>query len=679
MGPLPICVLLVQQSDPLKNRWAHNVLSLLIWWCVIHVSIGLGLGVLHLFGARAILVAQAAVGMIGVAGIINCGSGLRVLRQLGLTPRFSAWSHSDRLLVGFVTLIALWLLVKMISRPVGETDSLAYHMPVMAKWYQHGSFVMLEQWLDTYARYPYNWEVLCALFYAPFGEDLMISFPQLAAWLILSLSIYCVAVRFGAATPHAIGAAVLTMTVPVAVEQTYDARVDLALAAFFLSSFYFSMVALEQRRLVSLSLAVGSLGLLAGIKTSGIVYAGMAIFCACMWGWNHSHPDQEIVRSRWMARVLAVFALCAGPFIGAFWYVRNWLEFGNPLGIVAVKVAGIELFPGSWDVEQVRNTTLAQLFEFDRLDHWRILIGQISQKLYLPFVVLALIAAAGFLSYRAYSRAERLNLVKMLVVLTLTGLAYWTNPATADYYRVGKLTPDLGEGFRYGLSLIGMLGVVAALAARASSFKSDTGYVVLVVVVAMMSLVQSDMPYAAEFVLMVSAVYVFSAAVAPLSTLLRQWQRSTVLGGVLLTCVVSVVATYTLRRERDARRHLMYGQIYDFVETQAQVKDVIGYAFGARSYPLYGKRWDKIVEYTPTNSEPDDLEPWIGRLARRGVTVLAIGPVPGWKGNPLPDRTWFSAESGRFIRASGGDWYKETVAFRMTAPLSKLASGVGKR
>src|SRR5437667_6894993 len=137
----------------------------------------------------------------------------------------------ERALLVVAAIMALSLLARVAMTPISDVDSLGYHLPAMATWYQHGSFVELEGF-SFVARYPFSWEVLSGLFAMPFREDFLVAAPNLVAWSVFGLSIFLVSLVLGARRPEALTAALLALGMPIVREQMTTMHVDLALGAF---------------------------------------------------------------------------------------------------------------------------------------------------------------------------------------------------------------------------------------------------------------------------------------------------------------------------------------------------------------------------------------------------------------------------------------------------------------
>jgi hypothetical protein len=183
-GPLPWCVLLVSiLGDKHKNAGiAHHLLISLSVWCIFQVAVGLLLGILHLLTLPALVLVEAVSLVTGVITLLYLERKNPWLYPGNLPKLPTGWSNLEKLILGIIAITGLVLLWGIMTCPITDYDSLAYHLPTMAQWYQTGTFPLLEQFHQI-SRYPYNWEVLCTLFLYPLGgNDLLVALPNLIAW-----------------------------------------------------------------------------------------------------------------------------------------------------------------------------------------------------------------------------------------------------------------------------------------------------------------------------------------------------------------------------------------------------------------------------------------------------------------------------------------------------------------
>jgi len=103
-----------------------------------------------------------------------------------------------------------------------------------------------------------------------------------------------------------------------------------------------------------------------GVKTTGLVYASV-VMLACAAVTRYRGVDRPARTEPLPAAVTGTCALvtAAALLVGAFWYARNAILVGNPLGVVKLTLGGRVLLPGPLDPANVRQTTLLHLFGLD--------------------------------------------------------------------------------------------------------------------------------------------------------------------------------------------------------------------------------------------------------------------------------------------------------------------------
>jgi len=193
-----------------------------------------------------------------------------------------------------------------------EGDSLAYHLPI-AQRLLNGDFLRRETFTDNFYYYPASGELILALF-MNFGIPL--NLYNVAAWVWLFWVGYRLARKWGlskgAAEVFAGAVCMLTTTVRLLPTQT----IDIWLAVFWGESL---LLLLSPRPGWRYWVKLGTaLGLLAGVKFSGVIYAALlVVFFGWRLLWNRSYVRGWVV------------AGIAATLFGLGWYIRNWVFTGE--------------------------------------------------------------------------------------------------------------------------------------------------------------------------------------------------------------------------------------------------------------------------------------------------------------------------------------------------------------
>ena len=639
-GPLPLCLALT----PTEPRSAARVLlAVLVTWCLLQVCVGLVLGMAGWLGLRGALLCEALAFLAGLA--VPAGRSRReVLRDV--------WPHlvwPEHVLVVALGVLGLTLLIRLATVPTTDHDSLAYHLPAMARWYQAHTLVTPEPFDARFSlqvgRYPFDWEVLCTLFLLPFREDFLVAFPNLVAWLIFGLSTYLVAVELGARRMHALAAAFLVLAMPITRRQLDTMHVDLALGAFFMAGLYFAFACETTASPAAAGFCVAATGMVAGIKIPGLFYGALPVATLILVRTPACAVDRR-----------AVSLAAAGLLVGGFWYAKNVAEVGNPLGIVRVAVGGFTLLPGFVDPAWLRRTSLASVLDVASLRHWSILARAVWEQLRLPIVIMVGFTLALVVPPTRTGEPRRNSRLGILMGLAaLTAAAYCTTPfsgANGVPPRAG-LSPWTGQAFRYAFPFLGVLAVLSALGAGRLPGRAAGAGIFLgsaAVVAATMNSV------------MVCAAAVTLAGLASTAAVRRAQDRRTTTIACGVLCLAVAAGTFWMRARHDVERARMYGGVGEFIASRLGPGETVGYLLSHQSYLFYGTALTNPVVFAPPRA--GDLEGWIDDLRRRRVGLLAVGPLlEGWQNRT--ELAWLSAPDGHFVPVFGTDPRRTPVVYRL--------------
>lgn len=726
-GPIPLSLGLIslQKGDPSEFRLSGVILRFLTYWCVFQVCIGLIMGISEQFFLYPVLLAELV--------LLGLGLGLLLVqqRQKGLSffaatiaPSFSIAELS---MVAAISFTGAILLKRLSTLPIINYDSLWYHLPIMARWYQEGTFVRMPDFMNTglwttdqIIYYPFNWEILCTLFMMPFKEDFWVALPNLVAWIMLGLAIYRLGDLVGAQRVYNLAAVALVLTIPLIIQHINSLHIDLPFTTFFVVSLYFALSYHKTRSPFDITLFILSIGMLLGIKMSAVGYGVLPVFALLALEVRSLYVHKRLPQWSNTSPQLTAFAFMLGlvccVLIGGFWYIRNWTEVGNPLGNVEVKIAGIT-FPGTVTIAELRETSLAALFQFTNSTHLKILLTQSIVRLQLPF--LALIVQAIFLPALLFPRKRQLQTSPLVITgLLLLGTAYlyWTTPMTGtNLLPPGPISPYIGQQMRFAIPVIALLGIVAA--AIATVVQTRLTIVVSVVLLSSLlgtlsnsifDILRTETAFKARgawaskildgfrvnpgkalqqvtdllggslfdligyvvlFVLLIAFIIWLASRQRDSAQYFVEFtkllQRSSKFIFPVLFIGLLVASTAVARQQRNVERQEVYRGIYEFVDRSVQPNETVGYLFSTRSYLLYGKALDQKVAYTPAPS--DSVTGWINNLRQKNVGVVAVGPLEaqmGWEKHPEVE--WLK-NSQYFVRVFGQDLEKEIVLYRINA------------
>ena len=437
-GPacLSLAFTIAGQKGYLVRFTAYHLLSFLTIWSGIQVCIALLVGLTGHFELWTVFWIEFMILVVGLGiliGFVRSFStsplNLQYGQQLTVTPELT--------LAFYISFLGIILFLHLAAQPIIDYDSLWYHLPFMAHWYQEFAFTKLpefarftaDSWIaEQIGYYPYSWEAFCALFILPFKEDFLVALPNLIAWTMFGLSTYLLSLEFGASRFYALATSVLLLVLPINLEQINTLHVDLPLATFFASSAFFAVAYQRSHSLQNLCLSILSISILMGIKTSGLVYAAFIVLLLLLPSLNLLFRSSREFRTGLSKRQVLIFAVILVPifFLAGFWYFRNFIEVGNPLGNVSVKLLGISIFSGPLDSSKIRGTTLALLFNPFSLESWKALLIKVGGRLQIPFIIFTGLNLLLIPYFRRVAKGfDLIQTLRLLMLLTGSGFLYW--------------------------------------------------------------------------------------------------------------------------------------------------------------------------------------------------------------------------------------------------------------
>ncbi len=663
VGPLPLALWITRNRHSVVDSGsvgdsseaggsAENWLVALSAWCLLQLGVALLLassGMLHagpLFGFELLLLV----------------SGLMLFRRRWVDLRAFAPRLDDpaaaALALAFLAL-GLAALEKGLAVPMTDWDGLAYHLPLMAEWIQNGSLVSVPE-LGQTGRYPSHWELMSLLGYFAFAEDLLFTLPNMIAWLMLGLSVITLARRAGARSTDAAASALLLLSLPVVLMQTEEIKADLPTAAAFGAVLVMGGLFSDSRRGVRPALFVLSLGWLCGLKASGPVYATLALCVVVVWHLAVSRriaPRSGAGGRRGSSAIRIGVAVVVALALAGFWYLRNFLELGNPLGEVQLQVIGKELFAGELTRAQLQQTTFWSVWRPGDVADWRALLAAAREWMgwiMIPLVGSYLAALVGGWG----SRRARWVTGLLLGLVVVCGGLYAITPFSGDNGSNNwRLTSWVGQTWRYALPKFLAAAVLASLGWRVLRIPRGVPVALAVFASAWAAALYVAAPRASLVVAVVAAM-----AIVTLLSPLRGWLlsripllrvtapvRVVVLGSlILLAFAGDVFWLHELREHRERKRHELYSLPYSYaVDTSNDAP--VGFAMTQLRYPFYGR--DLLQPVIDVSCRGCARSSWTRELRERGIKVLALGPAPVVRSFSRPEadlRPWVEAEGASF-------------------------------
>lgn len=553
--------------------------------------------------------------LLGTLGILNCGVFLVVLTILNtilfyfsrrnriVSVRTIRQKFNLKILLLYLPLILL-LIIKFTNAAfsaITETDSLVYHLPFAVQWFK--TQTIWEPYYTAYAGplgyYPGNYELLLLYAFFPFKSDILINLVNFPLFIPFALVLYCIARLFNIKGTKAFIVPVLFLFTPLIIRQGGIPQNDL----FFIFTFSVAIYFILKNYLINtwncltiLPIAL-SLGLFIGTKSSGIIYGGALLILLAFF--KKKNP------------VIVLSALFISFICGGFWYLRNWIYTGNPLFPMELNIAGVRILKGYESfIEKFRDSALISHLNLS-------IILEVFKDMFLSTGILGY---AGILAFGAgvYFFIKKQKNVKNRQLLAFTLIAFLIS---FGFYLITPFSyANIYPNIRY-LLVFFLIGYILFL----FIWKNKNYLLVYVLgLVNFLIIVQQKrfLPYINDYVqynfnqiienweltvlLMViifSFIFcIFYAAKRRLTVIL--WLIIIGLFGVFLNKIFPLREQYRWQSFVVNNEYIYNQKIveaFKYVENFIPVNARIAFTRGPVHYPLFGKQWEREVDYININ------------------------------------------------------------------------------
>jgi len=357
-----------------------------------------------------------------------------------------------------------------------EYDNIAYHLPFVVEWFKTGDLkpIYYSAFAGPLGYYPSNFDLMMLWVVIPFGNDLLVNWVNFPVFPLLILAFYAVGRELGWSKKSSLLAAAFFLYMPQTFRQMGISLVDLFFALTFVLSFYFLIIYQKTKSKGDLMLFFLSAGLFCGTKYLGLPYAILPIAIAFFLILK-----EKIKISKKLQKIAIVpIGLIIG---GGYWYLRNWIDTGNPLFPLEVKAMGITIFEGYHGLatrvlafslsKNITDFTSLQTF----LDGFYQMVGAQSFLiigLIVIFAVLPFFYLFKILLHRKKSTlplAKKNFLISSLILLSLGFYFYfyWQAP-----YTFNNLIPNV----RYAFMFLAIAALATGFLASRSKFLTNVLY-----------------------------------------------------------------------------------------------------------------------------------------------------------------------------------------------------------
>lgn len=411
-------------------------------------SAGIGVAILYLLSYVLLVTNIFYTVTIGLALIVALVGATLVWRASKTDARHGAVRLSRAQgIVGtvYIGLIVSAMVVTASVAPVFSWDASSYHLPTALMLLQGHGINGLSSDFFAVMTYPHGAELAFAwvlTFWRSWGASLVI---EIAFWIVGAVATYDLSRLLGAARWAAVLSGIAWLLTPIIILQNTASYVDGMFAAAMVSSIALFVRLWRSPTVVGLLGAGAWLAVALSIKQTAILSSLLLIGVTFI---------VMIRDGQWKKATLSVMVLigvCA--LIGGFWYIRDFVLYGNPVAPFGVKAGEYILFNGPLSLNAVDRETSFQLAHpalvnllMTWLERWPLYsYDSITAGYGLYWFAIGLPAIAAYVFSRRWTTDSIGLLIGSSVVLLVTP-AFWIPRYGLAEYAVGLAVAAVAVG-----------------------------------------------------------------------------------------------------------------------------------------------------------------------------------------------------------------------------------------
>ena len=267
-----------------------------------------------------------------------------------------------------------WIIFSGYLFPSYTWDALWYHLPIAGYIMQNGAIYevpsnsFIEQFINIF---PKNIELLFIWNIIFLDNDIVADLSQLLFTIAGVFTIYSIAVKMKINKKYAIYSSLLFFFTPIIILQSSTNYVDVAVSVLFLTAINFLMSDMPcrdgfetcsyegdagrkcfQKRNITTIMTGLTAGILLGSKGSGPLFVGIlsaaVIIREFICRYRSSGPEKvtAITIAIKSFTFYLIFFLIPVILIGGYWYIKNWIIYGNPVYPMEISFLNNTIFKG---------------------------------------------------------------------------------------------------------------------------------------------------------------------------------------------------------------------------------------------------------------------------------------------------------------------------------------------
>jgi hypothetical protein len=381
--------------------------------------------------------------------------------------------RADIILLAIFSLLVIkicWLIFIGYLFPSYTWDSLSYHLPIVGNIMQSGAIMEnpANFEIDTFINiFPKNME-LFFLWNVIFLKNMSITdLSQLLFLIVGILTTYSIAIKLDIKVRSALLSSMLFFFTPIVILQINTNYIDIAVSVLLLTVINYilyespsfknnlsSTLEMNDRK-IPIILAGVTAGILLGSKGSGPLFAIIILSAIIVQEFIKYHKQIYAKKPEGKFNLITdsvisyiIYFFLPLIMLGSYWYIKNWMLYGNPVYPMEITVFDITLFKGLFKKMRdpvpilIENSTyLSRLFhvwmekvEFYLYDSRLSGFGPLWTILLLPSMVFAFIISAI---------KKRYNWLFICILLIITFAVHprnWTTRYTIFMVSLGALS-----------------------------------------------------------------------------------------------------------------------------------------------------------------------------------------------------------------------------------------------
>ena len=246
-----------------------------------------------------------------------------------------------RWLLIVASLLLGWIILLGVLFPATDFDGNSYHLTFIGYAIQNHNFFDVPTSIGWLTGYPKGGEFIQMWNVIVTRNDVLVDLVQIPFLALGVYALYVISRKLGVAKKEARFVSLLYLFLPIVLNQLKTTYIDVMLCALFFAA----IAMVVKTRLGKLDLLIVGIifSLLISIKFTGFLFVA-GLLPLLLWNlYSHRHKGRKSLLKSYIYPLLIVFP---PTLFGLYWYIKNFILYGNPLYPFGLKVGGITIFPG---------------------------------------------------------------------------------------------------------------------------------------------------------------------------------------------------------------------------------------------------------------------------------------------------------------------------------------------